>query len=182
MRKLLLTAAAGVAATLALTQAPARAALVFTPTTFDGQSAVIDQTSGLGWVSPNIATGDTFATISALCPGGACTGALAGLHWASAAQVEQFWTDIGIPLNSFGSYSAIGTAGQLLPSLIDALGPTHSTTDIFGDVTNYLGGITNNPETLGIPNTSYMFHFFSVLGRPLDNEFSFHRWRWQRLR
>ena len=38
MRKLLL-AAAGIAATLALTQAPARAALVFTPTTFNGNKA-----------------------------------------------------------------------------------------------------------------------------------------------
>src|SRR5689334_22463040 len=97
MRKLLLAAAAGIAAILALAPGPARAALVFTPTTFNGFSAVIDQTSGLGWVSPNIAAGDTFATISGLCPGGSCTGALTGLTWASAAQVNGFWRDIGIP-------------------------------------------------------------------------------------
>jgi PEP-CTERM motif len=87
--------------------------------------------------------------------------------------VNTFWTDIGIPLNIFGSYSAIGTAGQLLPPLINALGPTHSTTDLIGDVTNYLGGITNNPETLGIPNTSYMFHFFSSVSSIFDNESAF---------
>jgi hypothetical protein len=171
MRKSLLAAAAGIAATLALAPGPARAALIFTPTTFDGFSAVIDQTSGLGWVSPNIAAGDTFDTISTLCPGGTCTGALAGLTWASAAQVNQFWTDIGIPLNIFGSYSAIGV--NLLSSLIDAIGPTHTTTDIFGEVTNFLGGITNNPETLGIPNTSYMFHFFSGVSSIFDNESAF---------
>jgi hypothetical protein len=104
MRKLLLAAAAGIAASLALAPGPASAALVFTPTTFDGFSAVIDQTSGLGWVSPNIATGDTFGAISGLCSP-TCTGALTGLTWATANQVNTFWTDIGVPLNIFGSYS-----------------------------------------------------------------------------
>jgi PEP-CTERM motif len=156
---------------------PVRAALVFTPTTFDGFSAVIDQTSGLGWVSPNIAAGDTFATISGLCPGGSCTGALTGLTWASAAQVNGFWRDIGIPavIPPLLSYSATNLLGQgeLLPPLINALGPTHTTTDIFGDVTTYLGGITNDPLTLGLPNTSYMFHFFSGLSSVFDNESAF---------
>jgi len=170
MRKLLLAAAAGIAATLALTPGPARA-LVFTPSTFDGFSAAIDQTTGLGWVSPNIAAGDTFATISALCPSGTCTGPLAGLHWASAAQVNQFWTDIGIPLNIFGSYSAIGA--NLLGSFISFLGPIHTTTDIFGQLTTYLGGITNDPLVLGLPNTSYMFHFFSGVSPIFDNESAF---------
>ena len=170
MKKLLLAAAAGIAATLALAPAPARA-LVFTPSTFGGFSAAIDQTTNLGWVSPNIAAGDTFATISALCPGGTCTGALAGLHWASAAQVNQFWTDIGIPLNIFGSYSAIGQ--NLLGSFISFLGPIHTTTDIFGQPTTYLGGITNDPLVLGLPNTSYMFHFFSGVSSIFDNESAF---------
>ena len=92
MRKLLL-AAAGIAATLALTQAPARASLVFTPTTFNGNQAVIDDTSHVTWVTPKIAAGDNFTTISALCPGGPCTGALAGLTWATNAQVAAFWSD-----------------------------------------------------------------------------------------
>ena len=39
--------------------------------------------------------------------------------------------------------------------------------------TTYLGGIINNPETLGLPNTSYMFHFSSVLGTLFDNESAF---------
>jgi len=169
MRKLLLAAAAGVAATLALAPGSTRAALVFTPTTFDGFSAVIDQTSGLGWVSPNIAAGDTFATISGLCPGGPCTGALTGLTWATHTQVDQFWIDVGIPLSGLTlTYSNVGT--NLLGSLINALGPIHTTTDLIGDTTTYLGGITNDPGALGLPNTSYMFHFFSVLGTPLDNE------------
>jgi hypothetical protein len=172
MRRLLLAAAASIAAGLALASGPARAALVFTPTTFDGFSAVIDQTSHLGWVSPTIAASDTFTTISSLCSPG-CTGPLAGLTWATNAQVQQFWLDIGIPLNSFGSYSAIGTSGQLLPSLINALGPINTTKDLIGDVTTYLGGITDNPETLGIPNTSYMFHFFSSVSSIFDNESAF---------
>ena len=132
MRKLLL-AAAGIAATLALTQAPARASLVFTPTTFNGNKAVIDDTSHLTWVTPNIASADTWDTINALCPGGVCTGALAGLSWARAADVNNFMTDVGIPLNGFGSYSAIDGAANLLPSLINALGPIHSVTDGIGD-------------------------------------------------
>jgi hypothetical protein len=166
-----LASAAGVAAALALSPGAARAALVFTPTTFDGSPAVIDATSGLGWVSPNIATGDTWDALNAACHP-ACTGPLAGLTWASAAQVNIFWTDVGIPLNIFGSYSSIGT--NLLSSLISAIGPTHTTTDVFGEVTDYLGGITNNPETVGlIPNTSYMFVFNSGLGVPLDSESAF---------
>jgi hypothetical protein len=166
-----LAAAAGVAAALVVAPGPAAAALIFTPTTFDGFPAVIDQTSGLGWVSPNIAAGDTFATLSALCTPGPCTGALTGLTWATANQVNTFWTDIGIPLNIFGSYSAIGT--NLLSSLIDAIGPTHTTTDIFGEVTNFLGGISNNPLTLGIPNTPNMFHFFSGVSPIFDSESAF---------
>jgi len=170
MKKLLLAAAAGIVATLALAPAPARA-LVFTPSTFGGFSAAIDQTTGLGWVSPNIAAGDTFATISALCPGGACTGPLAGLTWASAGQVNAFWSDIGIPLNVFGSYSAAGTT-NLLGSFISFLGPIHTDSNIFG-TTNFLGGITNDPLVLGLPNTSYMFHFSSSVSSIFDNESAF---------
>jgi len=92
MRKLLLAAAAGIAATLALAPGPASAALMFTNTTFNGFNAVIEP-SGLGWVTPKIAAGDDFTTISALCPGGPCTGALAGLTWATNAQVAAFWSD-----------------------------------------------------------------------------------------
>src|ERR1700738_1188501 len=128
-----LAAAASVAAALALAPGPARAALMVTNTTFDGFPAVIDQTSHLGWVSPNIAAGDTFATLSALCSPGPCTGALTGLTWATANQVNTFWTDIGIPLNIFGSYSAPPPFGpDLLPSLINAIGPTHTDSNIFG--------------------------------------------------
>jgi hypothetical protein len=170
-----LAAAAGVAAALAVAPGPARAALIFTPTTFDGFSAVIDQTSGLGWVSPNIAAGDTFATLSALCTPGPCTGALTGLTWATANQVNAFWTDIGIPLNVFGSYSSL-LGVDLLSSLINTIGPTHTltTSGLFGnDVTRWLGGITNDPEVLGLPNTSYMFHFSSQFGSLFDNESAF---------
>lgn len=165
-----LAAAAGFAAAIALSPGAARASLVFTPTTFDGFSAVIDQTSNLGWVTPNIATGDTWNTLDAACTP-TCTGGLAGLTWASSAQVNRFYSDIGIPLNIFGSYSSIGT--NLLSSLISAIGPTHSTSDFIGDVTNYLGGITNDAETLGIPNTSYMFVFNSIVGTGADNESAF---------
>ena len=172
MRKLLLAAAAGIAATLAVAAGPARAALVFTPTTFDGFSAVIDQTSHLGWVSPNIAAGDNFATISSLCPGGPCTGALAGLTWATHTQVDQFWVDVGIPLSGLTlTYSAVGV--NLLSSLINAPGPIHTSTDIFGEPTTFLGGITNDPLVLGLPNTSYMFHFFSGVSPIFDNESAF---------
>jgi len=166
-----LSAAVGVAATLALASGPARAALIFTPTTFDGFSAVIDQTTGLGWVSPTIAAADTFTDLSAACHP-ACTGALTGLTWATHNQVDTFWTDIGIPLSGLTlTYSSVGT--NLLSSLISALGPIHTTTDIFGEVTNYLGGITNDPEVLGLPNTSYMFHFFSGVSSIFDNESAF---------
>jgi PEP-CTERM motif len=161
-----LATAAGVAAILALAPGPARAALMFTDTTFDGFNAVIDPTSHLGWVSPNIATGDTFATISGLCPGGPCTGALTGLTWASKSQVATFWTDIGIPLGPFLSYSALFPP-FILPPLINQLGPTIH--DIFGNP--YLGGITNDPETLGIPNTSYMFADFTIFGQINESAF-----------
>ena len=165
MKKLLLAAAACIAAILALAPAPARA-LVFTPSTFGGFNAAIDQTTGLGWVSPNIAAGDTFANISALCPGGACTGPLAGLTWANSGQVNQFWRDIGIPLSSITqSYSAIGA--NLLGSFISFLGPIAT----IGPST-YLGGITNDPLVLGLPNTSYMTHLFT--GIPIfDSESAF---------
>jgi PEP-CTERM motif-containing protein len=162
-----LAAAAGIAATLALAPVPAPAALIFTPTTFDGFNAVIDQTSHLGWVSPNIAAGDTFTTLSTLCPGGPCTGALAGLTWATANQVNTFWHDIGIPLNIFGSYSTTFPP-FILPPLINQLGPT--THDIFGNP--YLGGITNDPLTLGIPNTSYMFADFTIFGQINESAFT----------
>jgi hypothetical protein len=175
MKKLLLAAAAGIAAILALAPGPASAALIFTPTTFNGFSAVIDQTSHLGWVSPTIAAGDTFANISSLCPGGHCTGALAGLTWASAGQVNAFWSDIGIPLNAFGSYSAVGV--NLLSSLINTLGPIFSETNTVIGIpvghTDFLGGITNDPLVLGLPNTSYMFHFFSNVSSIFDNESAF---------
>jgi len=86
--------------------------------------------------------------------------------------VNTFWTDIGIPLNIFGSYSAIGA--NLLSSLISAIGPTpHNYRYFLARSPIFLGGITNNPETLGIPNTSYMFHFFSGLGPGLDSESAF---------
>ena len=65
-----LAAAVGVAATLALASGPARAALIFTPTTFDGFSAVIDQTTGLGWVSPTIAAAEALQTDSGSHRGG----------------------------------------------------------------------------------------------------------------
>jgi hypothetical protein len=169
MRILLLAAAAGIAAALAVTPGPAGAALVFTDTTFNGAPAVIDQTSHLGWVTPNIAAGDNFGAISSLCPGGPCTGALAGLTWATNAQVEQFWLDIGIPLNGFGSYTQLCAFGPciLLP-LIDQLGPT--TSDIFGNP--YLSGITNNPAPLGIPNTSYMFQVETIFGPSSEDAFT----------
>jgi hypothetical protein len=61
----------------------------------------------------------------------------------------------------------------LLGSLISALGPTFVTVDGFGEPTTYLGGITNNPEAAGVPNTSYMFHFFSGVNSIFDNESAF---------
>jgi len=89
--------------------------------------------------------------------------------------VNTFWTDIGIPLNAFGSYSSL-LGVDLLSSLINAIGPTHTITTggLFGDnVTRFLGGITNDPLVLGLPNTSYMFHFSSELGSLFDNESAF---------
>lgn len=167
-----LAAAAGVVAALAMAPGAARA-LTFTPTTFGAFNAAIDPTTGLEWVSPTIAAGDNFGTLASLCPGGACTGALAGLTWASDGQVNAFWRDIGIPLDPFTqSYS--GVSVNRLGSFIDFLGPIHSTTDLIGDRTDYLGGITNNPLVLGLPNTSYMFHFFSSVSSPFfDNESAF---------
>ena len=108
-----LAAAVSVAAVLAVPPGPARAALVFNPTTFGGFSAVIDQTSGLGWVSPNIAAGDTWDVLNASCHP-AWTGALTGLTWATIAQVQQFWLDIGIPLNSFGSIFCDWLGGPII--------------------------------------------------------------------
>ena len=67
MRKLLL-AAAGIAATLALTQAPARASVVFTPTTFNGNQAVIDDTSHVTWVTPKIAATEISRLSALLAP------------------------------------------------------------------------------------------------------------------
>lgn len=168
-------AAAGVAAVLALSPSAARA-LTYTPTTFDGFNAALDTTTGLAWVSPTIAAGDTFAGLSALCTP-SCTGPLAGLTWADDSQVNQFWRHIGIPLSNITqTYSAIGTA-NLLGSFINFLGPIHttSTPGIFGghDITNYLGGLTDDPLVLGLPNTSYMFHFSSSLGSLFDNESAF---------
>jgi hypothetical protein len=168
MRNLLLAAAASIAATLA--QAPAQAQLMFTPTSFDGQKAVIDETSGLGWVTPNIASSDNYSDLINLCPNYVCTGALAGLHWASAGQVSQFWTDVGIPMSFFNTYSGIGV--DLLSSLINALGPTNSSTVPLIGTTDTLAGISND-STNGPPITPYLFHFFSIFGTPLDNESAF---------
>jgi len=39
-----------------------------------------------------------------------------------------------------------------------------------GGTTEWTGGITNDPLVLGLPNTSDLRHFFSVLGTGLDNE------------
>jgi hypothetical protein len=177
MRKILL-ATAGVAATLALTQAPARAALVFTDSTFTNVSgtfnAAIDQTDGLKWVSPNIATGDTFGTISALCNGvgGACHGALAGLDWATKFEVAKFETDVGIPLDVFNEYP-IHIGVDLLSPLINQLGPTHAITIPLVSIEDFLGGITNDGLTLGVPNTSYMYHIHADVGLLFDSEAAF---------
>lgn len=161
-------AAAGVVAALAMAPGAARA-LTYTPTTFGAFNAAIDPTTGLAWVSPNIASGDTFSDLATLCPGGACTGALAGLTWASEAQVDTFWSDIGIPLDPvFKNYAGVGV--NLLGSFIDFLGPIHSESVPLIGTTDWLGGITNNPEVVGVPNTAYLRHFFSVLGTGLDNE------------
>jgi hypothetical protein len=166
-----LAATAGVAAALAVAPGPARAALIFTPTTFGGFPAVIDPVSGLGWVSPNIAAGDTFATLSGLCTP-ACTGgspSLTGLTWATRNQVDTFWVDIGIPLVSpFRNYAGVGV--NLLGSLIDALGPIHTESVFLIGTTRWLGGITNDPLVLGLPNTADLRHFSSVLGTFFDNE------------
>ena len=185
--------AIGVAAAFAMVPGFAHASsLTYGTTTFGGQNAAIDPSTGLGWVSPNIASGQTYGDLQALCPGGVCTGALAGLTWASNEQVDQFWNDIGMPLNTIlglpypsflktQSYSAVGE--NLLGNLISFLGWTHtlSVYDTFGTggTTDYLGGLTNNPEVsfgiLGsVPNTAYMFHdYAAVVGFPtpgLDNE------------
>ena len=169
MRKLLLAAVAGIAATLALAPGPARAALMFTNTTFNGFNAVIEP-SGLGWVTPKIAAGDNFTTISALCPGGPCTGALAGLTWATNAQVAAFWSDIGVPLNGFGSYTQVCLFGPcILGPLISQLGPT--TSDAFGNP--YLAGISRNtPDPLLGPVTPYMFQVFILGGLSSEDAFA----------
>lgn len=68
------------------------------------------------------------------------------------------------------SYSAVGA--NLLGDLIRFLGPTSTESTIFGD-TEFLGGVTNDPPStflLDVPNTSYLYHFYSLAGRALDNE------------
>jgi len=184
--------AIGIAAAFALAPGIAHAnSLTYGMTTFGGNNAAVDQNNGLAWVSPNIANGQTYDDLQALCPGGACTGALAGLIWASNAQVDQFWNDIGIPLNTLvglpypsflqtQSYSAVGE--NLLGSLISFLGPTNIVSGYTlgtGGTTNYLGGLTNDPQVsfgaLGsVPNTAYMFHESDVkvlgVGGYPDNE------------
>jgi hypothetical protein len=170
MKKLLLAAAAGIAATLALTPGPAPAALVFTDTTFNGNPAVIDPVSGLGWVTPNIAAGDDFGALSALCFGGPCTGPLTGLTWASNAQVAAFWSDIGVPLNGFGSYTQVCLFGPcILGPLINQLGPTAH--DVFGNP--YLAGVSNNtPVPILGPVTPYMFQVFILGGLSSEDAFA----------
>ena len=165
-----LAAAASLVAVVTLVPGAARAALMFTPTMYGGFPAVIDEISNLGWVSPNIAAGETFATLNVLCTPGPCTGPLTGLTWATANQVNTFWTHIGIPPNFFGGYLGVGT--NLLSSLINAIGPTHTDGNIFGTA-DFLGGITNNPLTMGVPNSSNMFHFFSSITPIFDVELAF---------
>lgn len=169
--------AAGVVTALAMAPGVARA-LTYTPTTFGGFNAAIDPSTGLAWVSPNIAASDTFADLSALCSP-SCTGPLAGLTWAGDTQVNQFWKDIGIPLSSITeSYTSIGST-NLLGSFIDFLGPTHVTnTDIplVGTQTiDYLGGLTDDPLVLDLPNTSYMMHFYAagIFHPAFDSESAF---------
>ena len=164
MKKLLLAAAAGIAAILSLTPCPAGAALVFTNTMFNGHNAVIDPVSGLGWVTPSIAAGDDFGALSGLCPGGPCTGPLTGLTWASSAQVVQFWDDIGVGLDPSLANSVTRLCGItpciLLP-LIDQLGPTGH--DGLGNP--YLAGVSNNtPNVILGPNTPYMFQTETIFG------------------
>lgn len=180
-------AAVGIAAALAMASGVACASsLNFSPTIFFSHSgtpylAATDPITGRAWVSPNVASGKIYGNIQTLCPGGACTGSLAGLTWASDSAVNQFWGDIGIPLNGFGSFSAIGNldpvfspsgpSPSLLP-LIGMLGSTHTSSDIFG-TTYFLGGVTNDSLTAGLPNTSYMFYFQSSVSTAYDNESAF---------
>lgn len=189
--------AVGIAAAFALAPGFAHATpLTYGTTTFGGYNAAVDQSNGRAWVSPNIANGRTWSDLRSLCPVGVCSGALTGLTWASNAQVNQFWGDIGIPTHAIPtppgfpigntySYSAAALFGEemLLGGLINFLGPTHS----FGSshalgITDMLGGLTNNalvdvPIIGSVPNTSYMFHFYSyILGirlEPADNESAF---------
>jgi hypothetical protein len=179
-------AAIGIAVSLGMAPGFARASsLNFSPTIFFNQSgapylAATDPITGRAWVSPNVASGKIYGNIQTLCPGGTCTGSLTGLTWASNAAVSQFWGDIGIPLNGFGSYSAIGNLNPFDPSgpspsllpLIGMMGPTHTTSNIFG-TTYFLGGVTNDSLTLGLPNTSYMFYFQSSVSSAYDNESAF---------
>lgn len=180
-------AAIGVAAALSMASGFACAGtLNFSPTIFFSHSgtaylADVDPVTNRAWVSPNIASGKIYGNIQTLCPGGTCTGSLAGLTWASDSAVNQFWGDIGIPLNGFGSFSAIGNLDpifspsgpdpSLLP-LIGTLGPTNTTSNIFG-TTYFLGGVTNDALTLGLPNSSYMFYFESSVSTAYDNESAF---------
>lgn len=165
-------AAIGIAVSLAMASGVACASLTYGTTTFDGFNAAVDQTTHLAWVSPNIASGDTWSDLNTLCPGGTCTGALAGLTWASDTQVNQFFTDIGIPLNSFTQSYAGLFGANLLGGLINFLGPTQTINGLVletGAITDYLGGITNNPEVyvpilnIYVPNTSYMQHAYAYI-------------------
>jgi hypothetical protein len=180
-------AAIGIAFSLALASGVACAgSLTFSPTLFFSPSgtpylAATDPITGRAWVSPNIASGKIYGNLQTICPGGTCTGSLAGLTWASDSAVNQFWKDIGVPLNGFGSFSAIGNLDpifdpsgpnpSLLP-LIGTIGPTHTTSNILG-TTYFLGGVTNDSLTAGLPNTSYMFYYESPLSTAYDNESAF---------
>lgn len=186
--KLVSRSAAAIGIALSLVMAPGFACastLNFSPDIFFSQSgtpylAATDPITGRAWVSPNVASGKIYGNIQTLCPGGTCTGSLTGLTWASDAAVNQFWEDIGVPLGSFGSYSAIGNLNPFDPSgpspsflpLIGMVGPTHTTSNIFG-TTYFLGGVTNDSLTLGLPNTSYMFYFQSSVSSAYDNESAF---------
>ncbi|MGH8147623.1 MAG: hypothetical protein ACREPY_14990, partial [Rhodanobacteraceae bacterium] len=188
-----LAMASGVACASSLTFSPT---FFISPSTNLGYTAAIDPTTGLAWVSPNIAANETVGDISNLCSitTGLCTGSLSGLTWANDAEVNQFWKDIGIPINTVlgfpsntQSYSSIGENN--LGDLISFLGPTQQTgggTNFLGwqqDFTDYLGGITNNfvvtlPIIGQVPNTSYMFHFYSFAfglstSPTFDNESAF---------
>lgn len=141
--------------------------------------AATDPITGYAWVSPNIASGDTYANLQTLCPGDTCTGSLAGLTWASDTAVNQFWKDIGVPLDDSGSYWATGLIispfrppvppQPPLDELIGVLGVTHTYSDASG--TNvFLAGVSNDAPTAGSPHTPFMRYFYSSLGPAYNNE------------